>query len=257
MMILCSHRLAMRLDHLFDFCLFVIAVDLIMLISSLSSFNSSLSLLLSGDQKFVSTKYVCSVLISHFVTPGCHVSATLVPAHLLVLFVDFQFDEHDSLFFSNSQESFSAFMGCFFPQCLQVGLSLYFFCFSSLFFFFPSSVSLVGLVGFLLSLISNIISFMFLVLLLINISICLVCASVNAAMSSSVASACSLIAFALNCFAVSLFCLFSLAYSVKMKVLMLAHFVGCWLCLPFSHLCVKFSCRLEVEQCNVPSLFGV
>jgi hypothetical protein len=222
-MILCSRRLAMRLVHLFDFYLFVIAVDLIMLSSSLLSSNSSSSLLLSGDQKFVSTRYVCSVLILRFITPGCHVSATSVPAHLQVLFADFQFDGHDSLFFSNSQQSSSAFVGCFSPQCLQIGASLYFFHFSSLFFFFSSSVSLVGLVGFLLSLISNIISFMVLVVLLINVSICLVCASVNAAMSSSVASTCSSIAFALNCFVVSLLCLFSLAYSVEMKVLMLVH----------------------------------
>ncbi len=43
------------------------------------------------------------------------------------------------------------------------------------------------------------------------------------AISSSVASACSCIAFALKCFAEILFCLFSLAYSATIKVLMLAH----------------------------------
>ena len=37
MIILCSCRLAMRLVHLFDFCSVVVAVDLIMLISSFSS----------------------------------------------------------------------------------------------------------------------------------------------------------------------------------------------------------------------------
>jgi hypothetical protein len=42
-------------------------------------------------------------------------------------------------------------------------------------------------------------------------------------MSSSVASACSSIAFALYCLAVSLFCLFSLAFSVAMKDLMFDH----------------------------------
>ena len=42
-------------------------------------------------------------------------------------------------------------------------------------------------------------------------------------MSSSVASACSIIAFALKCFAKSLFCLFSFAYSAEMNVLMFAH----------------------------------
>jgi hypothetical protein len=123
-MILCSHCLTMRLVHLFDICLFGIAVDLIMLISSLSSSNLSSSPLLSGDQKFVSTRYVCSVLILRFITPGCHVSATSVPAHFQVLFADFQFDGRDSLFFSNSQQSSSAFVGCFFPQCLQIGASV-------------------------------------------------------------------------------------------------------------------------------------
>jgi hypothetical protein len=39
----------------------------------------------------------------------------------------------------------------------------------------------------------------------------------------SVASACSSIAFALYCLAVSFFCLFSLAYSVAVKDLMFVH----------------------------------
>ena len=42
-------------------------------------------------------------------------------------------------------------------------------------------------------------------------------------MRSSAASARSLIAFALNCFAVSLFCLFSFAYSADTKSLIFAH----------------------------------
>ena len=171
----------------------------------------------------MSTRYVCSVLILLFTTPGCHVSDTLVPAHLQVLFADFQFDGRESLFFSSSQQSSSALVGCFFPQCLQIGASLYFLRFSSLFFFLSSSLNLVELFVLLLSLSRSIISFMVSVVLLIRVSICLVCASVNAAMSSSVASACSSIVFALNCFAVSLFCLFSLAYSVEMKVFMFAH----------------------------------
>ena len=42
-------------------------------------------------------------------------------------------------------------------------------------------------------------------------------------MSSSVASACSSIAFAFICFAVCLFCLFYFAYSADMKSLIFAH----------------------------------
>ena len=151
MIILCSRRLAMRLVHLFDFCSVFVAADLIMLISVLSSLSSSLSLSSSGDQKFVATRYVWSVLILLFLTPGCHVSVISVPVHLQVLFEDSQFDGRDSLFFSNSQQSSLAFEGCFFPQCLQIGASLYFLRSSSLFFFFSSSVCLVGLVGLLLS----------------------------------------------------------------------------------------------------------
>ncbi len=47
--------------------------------------------------------------------------------------------------------------------------------------------------------------------------------SVRLAMSSSVASAYSSIAFALYCLVVSLFCLFSLAYSVAIKDLFFVH----------------------------------
>jgi hypothetical protein len=46
---------------------------------------------------------------------------------------------------------------------------------------------------------------------------------VRAAISSTVASACSLIMLALKFFAVSLFCLFSFAYSTEIKVLMFCH----------------------------------
>ena len=134
-MILCCCRLSVRLVHLLDFCFFVGIIAFIMLISS--SFSSSLSSLSlsSGDQKFVSTRYVCSLLILLFTTPGCHVSDSSVPAHLQVFFADFQFDGRESLFFSSSQHSSSAFVGCLFPQCLQIGASLYFFRFSSLFLF--------------------------------------------------------------------------------------------------------------------------
>ncbi len=66
----------------------------------------------------------------------------------------------------------------------------------------------------------DIISFMVLVALLMSISIWQLWFSVKAAISASVALACSSIMFALNFFAVSLFCLFSFAYSVEMKVLM-------------------------------------
>lgn len=71
---------------------------------------------------------------------------------------------------------------------------------------------------------SCIISFIASVVLLMSASICLVWVSFMClAISSSVAAACSSIMFALNCFAVSLFCLFSFAYSTEMKVLMLFH----------------------------------
>ena len=69
----------------------------------------------------------------------------------------------------------------------------------------------------------DIISFMALVVLLMRVSIWRVWFLVRAAISSSVASACSLIMLALKFFAVSLFCLFSFAYSAEMKVLMFCH----------------------------------
>ncbi len=76
---------------------------------------------------------------------------------------------------------------------------------------------------FLFSLSSSIISFIASVVDLTRFSICQGWASVRVEISSSIASACSWIAFAENCFAVSLFCLFSLAYSIEMKVLMFGH----------------------------------
>jgi hypothetical protein len=45
--------------------------------------------------------------------------------------LDFQVDGQESLFFSISQHSPSAFHGCFLRQCLQIGALLYFFCFLS------------------------------------------------------------------------------------------------------------------------------
>ena len=73
---------------------------------------------------------------------------------------------------------------------------------------------------FLFSLRRSIISFIASVVDLTRFSICWVWASIRVAISSFVASACSWIAFAENCFAVSLFCLFFLAYSIEMKVIM-------------------------------------
>ena len=70
---------------------------------------------------------------------------------------------------------------------------------------------------------SSIISFMASVVVFTRVSICRVWASVRFAMISSVISACSWIAFALKCFADSLFCLFSFGYSAVINVLMLAH----------------------------------
>jgi hypothetical protein len=69
----------------------------------------------------------------------------------------------------------------------------------------------------------DIISFMALVVLLMRVSIWRVWILVRAAISSSVASASSLIMLALKFFAVSLFCLFSFVYSAVMKVLMFCH----------------------------------
>ena len=66
------------------------------------------------------------------------------PSHLQVLFADFQLDGWESLFFSNSQHLFFDLAGFFFPQCLQIGVSLYILCLSSLFFFFSLFDWLLG-----------------------------------------------------------------------------------------------------------------
>jgi hypothetical protein len=157
--------------------------------------------------------------------PGCHISVSIVgPAHLQVLLVDFQVLRQDNLFASGSQPSSSFFNGCFFPQCLQIGALLYFLHFSLCFCCFTVSVALSKFAGVLLlfSRIS-IISFIALVVHFMRASICQVWFLVMVAISSSVASACSSIALALSCFAVSLFCLFSYAYSAEMNVLMFVH----------------------------------
>jgi hypothetical protein len=65
------------------------------------------------------------------------------------------------------------------------------------------------------------------------------CSSVKAAISSSVTYACSSIALDLHCFAVSLFCLFSRAYSAKMNVLMFIHVLST--AALFSHSCTTAS----------------
>lgn len=153
------------------------------------------------------------------------------PAHLQVLFVDVQLEGRESLFFSNSQHSSSFLVGCFFPQFLQIGASLYRFLRSSRFFFFSSSDCFPD--SFFSFFTSDIISFIASVVLLISVSICCVCFSVRAAINYSVAFACSSIIFALKFLAVSLFCLFSFAYSAEIKVLIFCHvFVAAGL---FSH----------------------
>jgi len=143
--------------------------------------------------------------------PGCHTSdSTWDPAHRQLLLNDFHDGGRDAVFLSSSQHSSSALDGCFFLQCLQTGALVNFFCLSSLFFFFSSFVELVGLVGVMvLSLKRLIISFIASVLALMSDSTWRVCASVRLAISSSVASACSSIAFAFSCFADYLFCLLS------------------------------------------------
>ncbi len=143
------------------------------------------------------------------------------PTRLQMLFVDFQLAGRESLFFSSSQHLSSFLVGCFFPQFLHTGALLYFCFCSSRFFFFSSFDCFPG--SFLLFLMRDIISFIASVVLLMSASICCVCFSVRAAINSSVALACSSIMFALKFFAVSLFCLFSLAYSAEMKVLMFCH----------------------------------
>jgi len=104
---------------------------------------------------------------------------------------------------------------------LQISASLYFFLLSSHFSFFSSSDCFPG--SFISFLMSVIISFIALIVLLIKASICCVCFSVSFAINSSVALACSSIKFALKFFAVSLFYLFSFAYSTGMKVLIFCH----------------------------------
>ncbi len=79
-------------------------------------------------------------------------------------------------------------------------------------------------VGDLLSAFTNsIIFFIASGVFLISSSIWPVWVSVRVAMSSSVASAPSSIAFALNCFVVSFFCLFSYECSAEMNDLMFFH----------------------------------
>ncbi len=143
---------------------------------------------------------------------GCHVSVSIAdPAYLQVLLLDFLLVGRDDALDSSSQHSLSDLFGCFLLQCLHTGASLNLFSLSCQFIFF-SFVPLFMLVGFLLSVLTHvIISFIVSVMLRISASIWPVWFSVSALISSSVASACSLIAFALNCFAVSLFCLFSVA----------------------------------------------
>jgi hypothetical protein len=149
--------------------------------------------------------------------PGCHVSVSIAdPLYLQVLLLDFQLVGQNDALDSSSQHLFSALFGCFLLQCLHTGASLNLFGFFLVYLLLICSIVCIG--GFLLSVLSNaIISFIVSVMLRISASIWRVWFSVSALMSSSVASACSLIAFALNCFAVNLFCLFSFAYSVEMK----------------------------------------
>jgi hypothetical protein len=144
-----------------------------------------------------------------------------------VLFADFQLDGWESLFFSNSQHSSSGLARYFFLQCLQIGALLYFLCLSSLFFCFLLFDWLLGTCWLLgacwLFFIRDIISLIALVVLLIRVFIWRMWFWDSAAVSSSIALACSSMLFALNFFAVSLFCLFSFAYSNMMKVLMFTH----------------------------------
>ncbi len=105
---------------------------------------------------------------------------------------------------------------------------------------------------------SCITSFIASVVLLMSVSICWVWFSVKVAINSSIASACSSIALALNYFAVSLFGLFLRAYSAEMKVLMIAHvFVPCCFVLPFAHHRIKFFECFEVIECHVLELVHV
>ncbi len=140
-------------------------------------------------------------------------------AHLQVLLVSFHIDGWETLFFSSSQHSPLAFEWCCFPQFCKLV------CCCTFFDFLPSFILLLihfllELVGFLFSLMRSIISFIALVVLLTNVSIWQEWVSVRVTISSSVASACSSIMFALKCFTVSSFGMFSFAYSAEMNVLM-------------------------------------
>ncbi len=210
--------------HLFVLICFV-ALVLIILISSLVCLLSSSSIS-SVAQKFVVARYVLFVLILFNNTlPGCHVSIfSLGPTHLQVLLDDSQFDGRNAAFGLSSQHSSSFFAGCFLFQCLQIGALLYILCLCSLLFFLPPFyISLLVVKGLFSDFTNAIISFIASVVFLIRISIWHVWLSVRFAMSSSVASACSSITFALYCLAVSLFYLFSLTYSVAIKDLMFVH----------------------------------
>ncbi len=146
------------------------------------------------------------------------------PGHLQVLLVDFQVLGRDNLFASSSQHSSFFLDGCFFPQCLKIVALLYFLRFSSRFFCFSVFVASSEFAGVLLSFLRiSIISFIASVVLFMRASICQVWFLLMVTISSSVASACSSIALALNSFAVSLFCLFSRVYSAEMNVLMFVH----------------------------------
>ena len=85
----------------------------------------------SGTKFDVAPKSMTNFSVN-IILPSCQVSVTMGPMHLQVLFVDFQLDGRESLFFSNSQHTSSALAGCFFPQFLQIGASLYFLHLSSL-----------------------------------------------------------------------------------------------------------------------------
>ena len=136
--------------------------------------------------------------------PGCQFSFSIKdPVHLQVLLDDLQLDGWEDALASSSQHSLLGLDGCFLLQCLQTGAFLYIFC-RSFRVFFSSLFAFAGL--FIAVFIRIIISFIASVVDLMRISICFAWAYVRFAISSLVASACSLIKFALNCFAVSLFC---------------------------------------------------
>jgi hypothetical protein len=64
---------------------------------------------------------------------------------------------------------------------------------------------------------------------------------VRLAIGSSVVSACSSIRYALNCFAVSLFCLFCFVYLLEMKILMFGHVLLATGFAPYSLTAVSYS----------------